>query len=111
MQVEDVWKTTEFTVLSHGDAKEVFILGGTDEIQVVTSWTRNRTSQSVLKHQQCVSIFNCVFPCLSAAKVLLDDSIISVGTAASSRYVAPIKLKVDKFLRQLNLFNQTLVKE
>ncbi|XP_026216049.1 dynein heavy chain 6, axonemal isoform X2 [Anabas testudineus] len=72
-KAEEVWKTTEFTVLSHGDSKEVFILGGTDEIQV-----------------------------------LLDDSIINVGTAASSRYVAPIKLKVDKFLRQLNLFNQTL---
>lgn len=52
----------------------------------------------------------CVFPCLFTVKVLLDDSIINVGTAASSRYVAPIKLKVDKFLRQLNLFNQTLVK-
>lgn len=47
---------------------------------------------------------------MCTTKVLLDDSIISVGTAASSRYVAPIKLKVDKFLRQLTLFNQTLVK-
>ncbi|XP_029013318.1 dynein axonemal heavy chain 6 isoform X2 [Betta splendens] len=72
-KVEGVWKTTKFTVLSHGDSKDVFILGGTDEIQV-----------------------------------LLDDSLISVGTAASSRYVAPIKHKVDKFLRQLTLFNQTL---
>ncbi|XP_075319652.1 dynein axonemal heavy chain 6 [Odontesthes bonariensis] len=34
-KVEDVWKTTEFTVLSHGDSKEVFILGGTDDIQVL----------------------------------------------------------------------------
>ncbi|KAA8595375.1 hypothetical protein FQN60_012510 [Etheostoma spectabile] len=73
-KVEDVWKTTEFTVLSHGDSKEVFILGGTEEIQVV----------------------------------LLDDSIINVGTVASSRYVTPIKSKVDKLLRQLTLFNQTL---
>uniref|UniRef100_A0A3B4T6A4 Dynein axonemal heavy chain 6 n=1 Tax=Seriola dumerili TaxID=41447 RepID=A0A3B4T6A4_SERDU len=72
-KVEDVWKTAEFTVLPHSDSKEVFILGGTDDIQV-----------------------------------LLDDSIINVGTAASSRYVAPIKLRVDKLLRQLTLFNQTL---
>uniref|UniRef100_A0A7N8YMF0 Dynein, axonemal, heavy chain 6 n=1 Tax=Mastacembelus armatus TaxID=205130 RepID=A0A7N8YMF0_9TELE len=42
------------------------------------------------------------------AKVLLDDSIISVGTVASSRYVAPIKVRVDKLLGQLILFNQTL---
>ncbi len=45
-----------------------------------------------------------------AVKVLLDDSIINVGTVASSRYVAPIKPRVDKLLRQLTLFNQTLVK-
>ncbi|XP_051801201.1 dynein axonemal heavy chain 6 isoform X2 [Acanthochromis polyacanthus] len=72
-KVEDVWRTTEFTVLSHGASKEAFILGGTDDIQV-----------------------------------LLDDSIINVGTVASSRYVAPIKLRVEKLLHQLNLFNQTL---
>ncbi|KAK2919405.1 hypothetical protein Q8A73_003776 [Channa argus] len=72
-KVEDLWKTTEFVVLSHGESKEVFILGGTDDIQV-----------------------------------LLDDSIISVGTVASSRYVAPIKLRVDKLLKQLTLFSQTL---
>ncbi|KAM9770210.1 dynein axonemal heavy chain 6 [Menidia menidia] len=72
-KVEDVWKTTEFTVLSHGDSKEVFILGGTDDIQV-----------------------------------LLDDSIISVGTVASSRYAAPIKFRVEKLQRQLALFHQTL---
>nr|XP_046259789.1 dynein axonemal heavy chain 6 isoform X2 [Scatophagus argus] len=72
-KVEDLWKTTEFTVLSHGDSKDIFILGGTDDIQV-----------------------------------LLDDSIINVGTVASSRYVAPIKPRVEKLLRQLTLFNQTL---
>ncbi|XP_027139394.1 dynein heavy chain 6, axonemal [Larimichthys crocea] len=72
-KVEDVWKTVDFTVLSHGDSKEVFILGGTDDIQV-----------------------------------LLDDSIINVGTVASSRYVTPIKLRVDTLLSQLILFSQTL---
>ncbi|CAL8330997.1 unnamed protein product [Merluccius merluccius] len=34
-KVEDSWKATEFTVLSHRDAKDVFILGGTDDIQVL----------------------------------------------------------------------------
>ncbi|XP_053711973.1 dynein axonemal heavy chain 6-like isoform X3 [Synchiropus splendidus] len=72
-KVEDIWKTTEFTVLCHGDSKEVFILGGTDEIQV-----------------------------------LLDDSIINVATVASSRYVDPIKPKVDKLTKQLTRFNKTL---
>ncbi|XP_013769554.1 dynein heavy chain 6, axonemal [Pundamilia nyererei] len=72
-KVEDLWKNTEFTVLSHGDTKDVFILGGTDDIQV-----------------------------------LLDDSIISVGAVASSRYVAPINGRVKKLLTQLILFNQTL---
>ena len=35
LQVEDAWKTTEFIVLSHRDSKDVFILGGTDDIQVL----------------------------------------------------------------------------
>ena len=34
-KVEDSWKTMEFTVLPYKDAKDVFILGGTDEIQVL----------------------------------------------------------------------------
>lgn len=33
-KVEDSWKTTEFVVLPHRDTKDVFILGGTDDIQV-----------------------------------------------------------------------------
>uniref|UniRef100_A0A8D0VJ50 AAA+ ATPase domain-containing protein n=1 Tax=Sus scrofa TaxID=9823 RepID=A0A8D0VJ50_PIG len=32
-KVEDSWKTTEFVVLPHRDSKDVFILGGTDDIQ------------------------------------------------------------------------------
>lgn len=31
--MEDSWKSTEFMVLSHKDSKDVFILGGTDDIQ------------------------------------------------------------------------------
>ena len=34
-QVDDSWKTTEFVVLPYKDYKDVFILGGTDEIQVL----------------------------------------------------------------------------
>ncbi|GCC25591.1 hypothetical protein chiPu_0004002 [Chiloscyllium punctatum] len=72
-KVEDGWKITEFVVLPHRDAKDVFILGGTDEIQA-----------------------------------LLDDSIINVSTIASSRYVGPIKNRVDEWQKLLSLFNETL---
>ena len=34
-QVEDAWKSTEFIVLPHRDSKDVFIVGGTDDIQVL----------------------------------------------------------------------------
>lgn len=55
MQVEDAWKTTEFTVLSHGDSKDVFILGGTDDIQVVTRSTHTLT-HSLLCNTSAVSV-------------------------------------------------------
>uniref|UniRef100_A0A8C8W0I7 Dynein, axonemal, heavy chain 6 n=1 Tax=Peromyscus maniculatus bairdii TaxID=230844 RepID=A0A8C8W0I7_PERMB len=72
-KVEDSWKTTEFVILPHRDSKDVFILGGTDDIQV-----------------------------------LLDDSTINIATIASSRYVGPLKSRVDEWQKQLSLFNQTL---
>uniref|UniRef100_A0A7M4F990 Dynein axonemal heavy chain 6 n=1 Tax=Crocodylus porosus TaxID=8502 RepID=A0A7M4F990_CROPO len=72
-KVEDAWKTTEFIVLPHRDSKDVFILGGTDDLQV-----------------------------------LLDDSTITVATIASSRYVGPLKARVDEWQKQLSLFSQTL---
>nr|XP_006813236.1 PREDICTED: dynein heavy chain 6, axonemal [Saccoglossus kowalevskii] len=34
-KVEDAWKTTEYIVLPHRESKDVFILGGTDDIQVL----------------------------------------------------------------------------
>ncbi|EDO31800.1 predicted protein [Nematostella vectensis] len=34
-KVEDAWKSTEFIVLPHRDSKDVFILGGVDDIQAV----------------------------------------------------------------------------
>lgn len=33
--MEDSWKSTEFVVLPHRESKDVFILGGTDDIQVL----------------------------------------------------------------------------
>ena len=32
--VDDIWKKTEFFVLNHRDSKDVFILGGTEDIQI-----------------------------------------------------------------------------
>lgn len=61
---------------------------------------------AVVKLQQRLS----VTPVCLCVKVLLDDSIINVGTVASSRYVAPMKRRVNELLRQLILFNQTLVR-
>ncbi|XP_063314781.1 dynein axonemal heavy chain 6 [Pelobates fuscus] len=72
-KVEDAWKVAEFVTLRHRDSKDVFILGGTDDIQV-----------------------------------LLDDSIINISTVASSRYIGPIRPRVEELQRQLSLFNQTL---
>ncbi|XP_077994098.1 dynein axonemal heavy chain 6-like [Glandiceps talaboti] len=72
-KVEDAWKTTEFVVLPHRDSKDVFILGGTDDIQV-----------------------------------LLDDSMVNVSTIASSRHVGPIKPRVEEWLKNLQLFSETL---
>ena len=34
-KVEEAWKNVEYVVLPHRDSKDVFILGGTDEIQVL----------------------------------------------------------------------------
>ena len=72
-KVEDAWRETEFPVLPYRDSKDVFILGGIDEIQV-----------------------------------LLDDSQVNISTIAGSRFVGPIKPRVDDMQRQLNLFASTL---
>ena len=42
-------------------------------------------------------------------QVNLDDSNINIQTIASSRYVGPIKSRVDEWLRQLDMFGKTLV--
>ncbi|KAB0403143.1 hypothetical protein E2I00_012479 [Balaenoptera physalus] len=41
-------------------------------------------------------------------KVLLDDSTINIAAIASSRYIGPLKTRVDDWQKQLALFNQTL---
>jgi dynein heavy chain, axonemal len=74
LKVEDSWKTLEFVVLPFKEYKDVYILGGTEEIQVN-----------------------------------LDDSNINIQTIASSRYVGPIKSRVDEWLRHLDMFSKTLV--
>ena len=71
--MEDSWKSTEFPCLPFRDSKDVFILGGVDDIQV-----------------------------------LLDDSLVNMSTIAGSRYVGPIKGRVDDMQRQLSLFAETL---
>lgn len=48
---------------------------------------------------------------LLSLKVLLDDSTINIATIASSRYVGPLKTRVDEWQKQLALFNQTLVRK
>ena len=74
LQVEENWKSLEFSVLAHRDYKDMFILGGIEDIQII-----------------------------------LDDSFININTIASSRYVGPIKPRVDEWLRLLDLFSNTLV--
>ncbi|KAI3384925.1 hypothetical protein SNEBB_000114 [Seison nebaliae] len=71
-KVEDAWKTAEFIVVQH-KGRDVFILGGTDDIQQ-----------------------------------LLDDSIINIGTIASSKHVGPIAGRVQVWQDQLDLFGRTL---
>lgn len=72
-KVEESWKTLEFIVISHRDAKDVYILGSLEEVQTV-----------------------------------LDESNININTIASSRHVGPIKARVDDWIKQLELFSQTL---
>jgi len=62
-------------VLPFKDYNDVFILGGTDDVQVN-----------------------------------LDESNINIQTIASSRHVGPIKLRVDEWVKQLDVFGKTLVR-
>ena len=41
---------------------------------------------------------------------LYDESMVNLLTILSSKYVAPIKARVDEWIKQLDLFNKTLVR-
>lgn len=47
---------------------------------------------------------------LEEIQLALDESNINIQTIAASRYVGPIKPKVEDWLKQLDLFSTTLVK-
>ncbi|XP_043065698.2 dynein axonemal heavy chain 6 [Drosophila bipectinata] len=70
--IETTWKETELSIVSHHDAKDVFILAGTEELQAV-----------------------------------LDDSNVNINTIAASKFVGPIKGKVDEWITAMDQFAKT----
>eukprot|EP00854_Cymbomonas_tetramitiformis_P003966 gene3966-4937_t len=72
-KVQAKWADVEFSVLSYKESKDVFILGGVDEVMVT-----------------------------------LEDSMVTMATILSSRYVAGIRTEVEKMEKALNLFSETL---
>lgn len=71
--IENIWKETELMIFPHRDSKDVFILMGTDELQVI-----------------------------------LDDSNVNINTIAASKYVGPIKAKVDEWISMMEQFGETM---
>lgn len=51
-QVEDLWQALEFPVLCHKDAKDVFVLGGLDEIQAAVD-EGNIHISTILSSRNC----------------------------------------------------------
>lgn len=72
-KVQGKWTATEFTVLNYKESKDVFILGGIEEVQVV-----------------------------------LEDSMVTMSTILSSRFVGGIRAEVEKVERNMALFSETL---
>ncbi|XP_001354829.2 dynein heavy chain 6, axonemal [Drosophila pseudoobscura] len=70
--IESIWKETELSIVSHHDAKDVFILAGTEELQAI-----------------------------------LDDSNVNINTIAASKFVGPIKNKVDEWITDMDQFGKT----
>ncbi|XP_031781103.1 dynein heavy chain 6, axonemal isoform X1 [Nasonia vitripennis] len=60
----------------------------------------------VLPHKETKDVF--VLGSLEEVQTALDDSNISIQTIAASRHVAPIKPRVDDWLKRLELFGKTL---
>jgi len=54
--VEDLWRVLELIVIPHKDSKDVFILGGTDDIQVSNQRRRNN-----LNFESSIFIFSKLF--------------------------------------------------
>ena len=72
-KVQSKWTATEFSVMSYKESKDVFILGGIEEVQVV-----------------------------------LEDSMVTMSTILSSRFVGGIRNEVEKVERNMSLFSETL---
>ena len=120
-----MWKSTEFIVLPHRDSKDVFILGGTDDIQVLlddSQVSRERKGkgrrggereegEGIKRIQSSLwQIFFCRhnhhYMYVNISPILLQ---VNISTIAGSRHVGPIKSRVDEWGKQLNLFSETLV--
>lgn len=61
----------------------------------------------ILSHKESKDVF--ILGTLEEIQATLDDSNIIIQTVAASKYVAPIKTKVDDWSKRLNLMAKTLV--
>lgn len=61
----------------------------------------------VIAHRDSKDVF--ILGSLEDVQTILDESNININTIASSRHVGPIKARVDDWIKQLELFSQTLV--
>lgn len=62
----------------------------------------------VMSHRDTKDVF--ILGSLEEVQTVLDESNININTIASSRHVGPIKARVDDWIKQLELFSQTLVR-
>lgn len=60
----------------------------------------------VISHRDSKDVF--ILGSLEEVQTVLDESNININTIASSRHVGPIKARVDDWIKQLELFSQTL---
>ena len=61
----------------------------------------------VLPYKESKDVY--ILGSLEEVQAALDDSNINIQTIAASRHVAPIKSRVDDWVKQLDLFSKTLV--
>lgn len=62
---------------------------------------------TIARHKESKDVF--VLGPLEDVQTVLDDSNISIQTIAASRHVAPIKPRVDDWVKRLDIFGKTLV--